>query len=85
VERVMSGWTPHIDLARLLDALGREIVATTDQEVGTACFEDGDSIHAAAKDVRALIGAVIDDPDDPDAGVAPVGTADGREHRLRQH
>jgi hypothetical protein len=29
----MTSWEPHVDLARLLDALGEEIVATTEQEV----------------------------------------------------
>jgi hypothetical protein len=81
----MSGWDPHRDLVRLLDALGRELVASAEPEVQAACFHDGDSIAAAAKDVRALIGTLIDDPDDPETGVRPLGTADGPGHWARPH
>ena len=81
----MSGWDPHRDLARLLAALGQEIVASAEPEVRAACFEDGDSIHAAAKDIRALIGALGDDADEPEAGVRPLEAADGPKLWARQH
>jgi hypothetical protein len=43
----MSRWEPHIDLMRLLEALGRELVATTELEVRQACAEDGWSMARA--------------------------------------
>ena len=43
----MSRWKPHIDLMRLLEALGREIVATTELEGLQACAEDGWSMARA--------------------------------------
>jgi hypothetical protein len=43
----MSCWEPHIDLMRLLEALGREIIAATELEVRQACTEEkGRSIAA---------------------------------------
>ena len=81
----MSRWLPHDDLARLLEALDREIIAASDAEVHAACFEDGDLVHTAAKDLRAMIGALIDDPDDAAAGRRPLEIAGGRECRPRHH
>ena len=40
----MSRWEPDIDLMRLLEALGSEVVATTELEVREACTEGGSSI-----------------------------------------
>jgi hypothetical protein len=41
----MSCWEPHIDLMRLLEALGGEIIAATELEVRQACTEEkGQSI-----------------------------------------
>jgi hypothetical protein len=37
----MSRWEPHIDLMRLLEALGSEVVAATELEVREACAEGG--------------------------------------------
>jgi hypothetical protein len=43
----MSCWEPHIDLMRLLEALGREINAATEVEIRQACTEEkGRSIAA---------------------------------------
>lgn len=81
----MSGWDPHRDLARLLEALARELVASGGPEVRDACFDDGDSIQAAARDVRELIGTLIDEPDEPAAGVRPLAMVDGLAQRTRQH
>ena len=78
----MSAWDPHRDLVRLLAALGEELVASDGLEVRAACFDDGDSIDAAAGHVRVLIGALIDEPA---AGTRPREAMDGGEHRARQH
>jgi hypothetical protein len=43
----MSRWEPHIDLMRLLEALGSEVVAATELEVREACAEDGWSMARA--------------------------------------
>jgi hypothetical protein len=81
----MSAWDPHCDLVRLLAALGKELVAAGEPEVQAACFHDGDSIQAAAQDVRKLIGTLIDAPDEPEAGVRPLDRVDGLAHWLRPH
>ena len=81
----MSDWNPHRDLARLIEALGRELVAAGEPEVRAACLDDGDSIRTAARDVRELIGTLIDDPDEPAAEVHPLEWADAREFRARLH
>jgi hypothetical protein len=81
----MSAWDPHRDLARLLAALGEEIVASAEPEVQAACLRDGDSIDAAAKDVRKLIVSLIDDPDEPEPGVRPLALAHGSRHWARPH
>ena len=81
----MSGWDPHRDLARLLEALGRELVVSGEPELRAACLDDGDSVHTAAREVRELVGALVDDPDEPRAKARPLEWADGAEPRLRQH
>ena len=81
----MSGWDPHGDLGRLLEALAREVVAAAEPEVGAACLDDGDSVHAAARGVRELIGTLIDEPDGPAAELRLPRLADRREQRARQH
>ncbi|SRR5258708_2124640 len=45
----MSNWEPHIDLMRLLEALGQEIVATKELEVRQACAEGGRSMARTAE------------------------------------
>jgi hypothetical protein len=83
--RIMSGWKPDIDLARLLDALAAEIVAAADEEVYAACGKDGRSVAAAASEVRALIAPSLDDdPGESDAGALPAEAVLG-ECRARQH
>jgi len=81
----MSDWNPHRDLARLIEALGRELVASGEAEVRAACLDDGDSIHTAARHVRELIGTLIDDPDEPGTEIRPPEWAGARELRARQH
>jgi hypothetical protein len=78
----MTSWEPHVDLARLLDALGEEIVATTEQEVRQACDEDCRSIRAAANELRRLIGGAIGDPD---SGLAVAEATRRHEFLHRQH
>jgi hypothetical protein len=45
----MSRWEPHIDLMRLLEALGNEIVTATELEVRQACAECGSTMAGTAK------------------------------------
>jgi hypothetical protein len=69
MERVMSRWDPDIDLMRLLEALGNEVVATTEPEVRQACAETGWSLRWSAREVRELINAVNGEPGEPDIDV----------------
>jgi len=81
----MTRWQPHIDLARLLGALDREIRAASDEEVRKASANDRRAMRATADKVRRLIADVADTPDgegDPEAGLPPL---ERREHRVRQH
>jgi len=43
----MSRWEPHLDLMRLLEALGSEMVATTELDVRQACAENERSMATA--------------------------------------
>jgi len=85
----MSRWDPHLDLVRLLEALGREILAASDDEVRGANAGRRRAVRAAADQVRQAIGTVVDDVADPietddlDATARPA--LHGREHRVRQH
>jgi hypothetical protein len=81
----MSVWDPHRDLVRLLAALSGELIASGGPEVQAACFDDGDSILTAARDVRELIGTLIDDADEPEAGARPHEAANGPALLARQH
>ena len=45
----MSRWEPHIDLMRLLEALGNEIVSMTEQDVREACAGEGWSMAMTAR------------------------------------
>jgi hypothetical protein len=81
----MSGWDPHGDLARLLEALDRELVCSGEPEVRAACVDDGDSIHTAARGVRELIGELIAEPGEPATDARPLRMVDGREQPARQH
>jgi hypothetical protein len=61
----MTNWNPDIDLVRLLEALGQEIAATTDDEVRQASAAYGYSVRVAAGEIRRLLAPMIDDPTDP--------------------
>jgi len=83
----MTSWRPHIDLARLLDALAAELMAASDDDVRRAAGHRGTA--AAADEVRQVIDALLGDPGEPDAArdldprLPPAAFL--REHRLRQH
>ena len=81
----MSAWDPHRDLARLLAAFGQELVESDTPEVEAACFRDGDSIHTAARDIRELIGTLIDDGDEPEAGAGMIELTAVAAHGARLH
>ena len=81
----MSAWDPNRDLARLLAALGQELVASDLPEVQAACFRDGDSVHTAARNVRELIGPLVDDPDESGTGGGVIELTAAAAHWARQH
>jgi hypothetical protein len=81
----MSGWDPHRDLARLIEALGRELVASGEPEVRAACFDDGDSIHTAARDLRVLVGMLVDEANELARDARLIEMGDGRAQPARQH
>jgi hypothetical protein len=68
----MTNWQPHIDLARLLEALAEEIVAATEPEIHQGCADGGHSVRAAARETRRVIGAATGDLDGPHGRIAPV-------------
>jgi hypothetical protein len=81
----MTRWDPQIDLARLLDALAREILAASDEDVGRGHLAES-VIHASADEVRRAIDAVLSEGaevGDIDASLPCAGFL--REQRARQH
>jgi hypothetical protein len=54
----MKGWRPHVDLARLSDALSEEILAATEDDVRAASAVCGHAVAGAADEVRELIEAL---------------------------
>lgn len=81
----MKGWTPHIDLNRLLEALGEEILAANDEEVRQLCSLTGHSMTGAAREVRTLIAAVNDAQDEPDPNMPLAEAMHRREFCFRSH
>jgi hypothetical protein len=80
----MTEWKPHIDLARLLEALSREIMATSDEDVRSACAEDERSIEAEVSQVSGVVAAVTsDEVGEFEANLPSAETADAREYRHR--
>ncbi len=67
-----------MELTRLLEALGEELVATTEQEVTLACGLDGHSVPETASEVREMIGTLTGDLGDPHVRIAPVALTDMR-------
>jgi len=80
----MTNWHPDIDLVRLLEALGREVAATTDEDVCQACAAHQRSVRAAAGEVRRLLALMIDvdDPSEP-GELPPAQPTRGVEQRRR--
>ena len=82
----MTRWDPQTDLSRLLDALAREILAASDDDVrhGTLAAS---VVRASADEVRRVIDAVLDDGaevgGDLDVGLRCAAFL--REQRARQH
>jgi hypothetical protein len=70
----MTNWNPNIDLVRLLEALGQEVTATTDEEVRQACTAYRSSVGVVAGEVRRLLATVIDDPANPSDDPSEPGT-----------
>jgi len=81
----MTNWQPHVDLARLLEALAEEIVAATEPEIHQACADGRHSVRAAARETRRIIGTVTGDLDDPHGRIALVKPTVRRELVPKQH
>jgi hypothetical protein len=85
----MTNWNPDIDLIRLLEALGQEFAATTEEEVRQACAAYGYSVRVAASEVRRVLAPMIEDPvrrgEDPDPGreLRPAQSVRSPEQRQR--
>jgi hypothetical protein len=82
--RDMSRWDPHVDLARLMEALAQDIVGASDEEVrrpyhpAPRC-----SLHESAEEIRSVIAAAMGD--EPDARVIVADAVLRRERCVRQH
>ncbi len=82
----MTHWDPQIDLARLLEALAREILATSDDDVRRGSLAAESVIRASADEVRRLIDAALDDgAETGDVDTSLPRIAFLREQRPRQH
>lgn len=81
----MKGWRPHRDLTRLLEALGDELLAVDEEEVRRLSGVSGHSMSKAAREVRALIAAVNDQQDEPDASLPLAEAMVRREFCLKSH
>jgi hypothetical protein len=80
----MTKWKPDTDLARLLDALSWEIMATSEEDICGASAADERSMEAAANQVRDLVAAVMgDDVGEIEASLPNVESPDHREYRHR--
>lgn len=63
----MRHWQPDVELDRLLEALGQDLLAATDEEVREVHRTTGHALSAAAREVRTLIASLDDRPDEVDA------------------
>ena len=82
----MTGWHPLMDLTRLLEALAKEIVAATEQDVRQAYGLDGHSVRATAKEVsRMIFPSDRIDLDDPEENIALIEPSTSREPAHKQH
>jgi len=55
-------WRPHIDLARLTDALGAEILAAPELELRVLLADPAVSAAVTAQDVRDVIAEALGEP-----------------------
>jgi len=79
----MKRWDPQGELVCVLEALAREIVQSTEQELRAPYYLAGDaSLPRSAREVRDLVAAAMDEETDPGHFVAAPG---GRERCLRPH
>jgi hypothetical protein len=82
----MTSWHPLTDLTRLLEALAKEVVTATEQDVRQAYGQDGHSVRATAKEVSRMIFASDRiDLDDPDENIALIEPTMSREPPHKQH
>jgi hypothetical protein len=69
----VTRWHPNLDLARLIEALSKEILAATDDDV-RASAGPGRKLAGAAREVRWLIQSACAEADDePDRGLKSSG------------
>ena len=81
----MKNWRPHVDLQRLLLALGEELSAAGDDEVREVCGVAGQSMAAAARNMRKRIAAASGGQDEPDPGLPPADGVRCRENCWRHN
>jgi hypothetical protein len=61
----VTRWQPRLDLARLIEALSQEILATSDEEVRASTLH-GRKIAGTAREVRLIIKTVCAGVEDAD-------------------
>jgi hypothetical protein len=84
----VTRWHPRLELARLLEALGEDIIAATDEEVREM---HGRSVASTAREVKSIIKAARADKwrgvavglDDSGAGPRPIGAPRRPSHQQR--
>jgi hypothetical protein len=81
----VKDWKPHLDLRRLLAALGEELCAASDDEVRQAYGVAPRSVAATARDIRKRIAAASGAPDEPERGRLPGETVRCAESCFRSH
>ena len=82
----MKDWQPHLDLQRLLSALGDEVRTASDEEVRQAYGAAPRSVAAVARDIRRRIAAADgSSQDEPDPRRLPGETARRLESCFRSH
>lgn len=79
----MKQWRPHVDLARLSQALSEEILAATEQEMRDLSAVSGRSLAGAVRGVRRLIIAATDEQAEGD--IVAAGGVCLRAPCARQH
>jgi hypothetical protein len=67
----VTRWHPHLDLARLIDALSQDILAASDAEVRASTLH-GRKIVSTVHEVRSIIKALCADVEDKDLDEAAL-------------